>query len=336
MRTSLRVALPALVLLLVGALLPTSAGARAATVTHRFWVIEHNLAGGTHFRGSPAALTYVDRENDSLAKSTGHRADMIALAEVCYSQYTFLKREHPGWHVWFIKAMDHQDLCGHKDSNGRGEPQGQVLASRWNVVPHTKTATNLGGGFTDNPGTKKARKHTYLLGCMDVSVDVRPGSAIDYRRVHVCVAHLRPGGSKTATVRDAQLHNMSSTLAAVVARTHRAVVVAGDFNARPTDPGLNAMYDFAGGKGIFREGDQTDRTACPSGPCRGGEMTLPNHRAKIDYAFFSDNHATGALAGDARYLGASTACHDLSNWSKSYCSDHRLYRAYADLTFPGR
>src|SRR3954468_16994512 len=95
MKVTLRAALSAVAILVLTMAIPT--GARAATTTHQFWVIEHNLAGGTHFRGATAALTYFDEELDGLVASIGRGPDMIALEEVCYSQYRYLQSEHPTW-----------------------------------------------------------------------------------------------------------------------------------------------------------------------------------------------------------------------------------------------
>jgi endonuclease/exonuclease/phosphatase family metal-dependent hydrolase len=94
---------------------------------------------------------------------------------------------------------------------------------------------------------------------------------------------------------------------AVVSQTARGwatkypVIVGGDFNSRPGDNDLNAMYlpDYGGGAhGIFREIDNLG--------ARDGEHTHAD--GKLDYIFFTPNLRWGG--GDATHATDGRSDHD--------------------------
>jgi endonuclease/exonuclease/phosphatase family metal-dependent hydrolase len=294
----------------------------AAATPYRFWVVQHNIAGGTKNHGAASALTYDEQRIAAIASDQHHTPDLVTMEEVCVSQYVAFQKNHPTWHVTFTHMLTNQASCAEGSDHG----QGQMIASPW---PWTnRTVTFL--GYPDNGGPSGS-KHFGML-CVDLQVGTSAGTRV----VHSCVVHLRAfhrtaaeneadGNSalSDAEVRERQTSTIRSTLRQVITSTGHAVVITGDFNALPETPVLTNMYaPTVAGAGDFYEADQTDsrwQNGAPCGTadsCRSGEYTMDGGR-KFDYAFYSSNRARDRVSGAPMDKGAS---------------DHRLYQAFADLS----
>lgn len=288
---------------------------------YRFWVVQHNIAGGTLNRGQASALTYDDQRIAAIASDQSHTPDLVTMEEVCASQYTDFQQAHPTWHATFTHMLTDQASCAEGSDHG----QGQMIASPW---PWTnRTVTSL--GYPDSSGSSGIKSFGML--CVDLQV----GTAAGTRVVHGCVVHLRAFHRTAAEnaaagnaaisdddVRERQTAIIRSTLRQEIAATGHAVVIAGDFNAKPaTDAQTNMYASTVAGAGDFYEADQTDSrwqdgAPCGSSGCRSGEYTIGT-ATKYDYAFYSSNRARDRVSGAPMELGAS---------------DHRLYQAFADLS----
>jgi endonuclease/exonuclease/phosphatase family metal-dependent hydrolase len=173
--------------------------------------------------------------------------------------------------------------------------------------PHRLTDTaryRLPGYLKHDPDTKTAR--LFHLTCSDVSLPrVAAGS------VRACATHLRSGYETHYRTRErtAQDHAIRTLTQPWINRGQK-VVVAGDFNAKPTDPTLDAVYNLSRdgsftGSGSFVEADQTDHRYFSSDPechvgrghCRTGQPTIGafsncsnvdhGKLKKYDYIFYS-------------------------------------------------
>lgn len=263
-------------------------------------VVTHNIAGATT-EGGPRSLDYVT----SQAKKW--KADAVMIQEACEDQVTEFKKRFPSWDVRFAE-MRVDTKCGNKK-------KGNVLASRWQMSDAQKT--DLGTAFERN----------FSMLCADIAKKgLRPHA------VRACVTHLRAWDDAEAEpMRIAQTAAIHAELAPRV-RKGQLVTIAGDFNTGVHREPMNNMYEQKldgtfGGKGVFREADQTDKkffgkdpkapdVKCAKSSCRSGQDT--HGGSKLDYVFFSSNIANGKLAGEVKDRGGS---------------DHNLYRGAAKLSF---
>lgn len=269
--------------------------------TYQLRALAHNIAGGPINRGAAVAL---DEMTTQIAEFS---PDVVMLEEVCASQRDAFQERFPDWDVEYVPMVDAHSGCG-------PGPQGQLLASRWPLSDVTITP------LLDPDGVKQ-----FNLLCADVALPTR-----HEHDVRACVVHLRAFQDAAAiAARERQARRIRDALHDRIEVQGQAVVVGGDFNARPWFPAMDAMYRLTTGgattgDGDFREADETDtryfdaaEATCSATACRSGQPTI-GVASKYDYVFFSHHHATGRVSGLAGALGAS---------------DHHLYRAFADLTF---
>lgn len=310
----------------------------SAADTYRFRVLEHNVAGGTEFRGEPEALDYV---NEQIANED-FPVDVVMLTEICASQRDDFVEAHPDWHVYFSVMISNQRTCSDPDTDNIR--QGQLLASPYPLGDMTNE--NLGYPDTDEYDDGEKRVKNFKLLCADVAI---PGYAEDEFRA--CVTHLRAFGTDEAKhAREQQLLEIKSISAERIWDQGQSLVVGGDMNSHPHEASMDSMYylNRAGhyaGPGDFYEADQSDPknfatrpsgVACAPHGCRTGASTLDDSKVagtkKYDYVFFSRNRVKNGVSGLPMEYGTAGCDPDADDRSKR-CSDHRLYRAYGDFRF---
>lgn len=305
--------------------------------TYRFRVLEHNIAGGPDFGGSPEALDYV---NEQIANEN-FPVDVVMLTEVCASQRDDFEEAHPDWHVYFSVMINDQPSC--KDTDTDNRRQGQLLASPYPL-------TDVENDHLGHPDRDDEDRVKYFkLLCADVAI---PGFASDEFRA--CVTHLRAfGGPIPERARAQQLLKISSITGERIWGQDQSVVVGGDMNTFPHRPSMDSMYylDRDGdydGAGNFYEADQSDPknfdtrpkgVACAPHGCRTGASTMDDSKVagtkKYDYVFFSRNRVRNGVSALPMRFGP-VGCvpeDDDDDDPAGRCSDHRLYRAYGDFRF---
>lgn len=302
-------------------------GASAATVEptpHELRVLEHNIAGGPKFKGSPEALNGI---NDQITK---FGPDVVVLTEVCASQRNAFAAEHPDWTLHFTEMVPSSSCADDGESTA---PQGQLIASphpmtNLQTIPLGQTDQNV-----DADGTVLKEK-VFNMVCGDVAVPGHTATGLRACGVHLIAFQEPVEGwipKDRIGARTKQIETMAGHLNTWVA-DGKAVTVAGDFNTTPWKPTIDALYQLKtdgtfNGPGWFHEADQTDNKwfdTRPSGvecrenkQCRTGQATLS--KSKYDYAFVSRN---------VTHRGEVSA---LS--TDKYGSDHSLYRALFNIIY---
>jgi endonuclease/exonuclease/phosphatase family metal-dependent hydrolase len=218
-------------------------------------VMSFNVCGGACRRGEVArTAAYTART------AVTRHASVVLLQELCYSQFLRVRSllATRGYSAEFAAAT-RSTACDDDDhEHGRGFGVAVLVrgASHGRVVKPLPTPSGV--------------EKRLMLG---VTADVGG------RSTFVAVVHLSPS---PAAGLERQL--------AVVARylnpkASRPLIVGGDFNSLPDNPGLSRFYSAAvGGTGRFIEADET-RTGRP---VRGGAATFDTAARKIDYIFLSD------------------------------------------------
>jgi endonuclease/exonuclease/phosphatase family metal-dependent hydrolase len=253
---------------------------RRAAAAH-LTVLSYNVCGGS-CKNHLTVEAWARRMERHL---TENDADVILFQELCRGQFDALRRTLSGRYEgrWAGTVGDNEG-CGKQwgsgadaTSNRRGfglatfvRGSGSIVAERVWWLP--------------NHGTNEPR----ALHC----VDAEPRG----RRVRVCNTHL-DWHDDTQQVQAEFVARLVSPWAA-----HIPVVLGGDLNAEPDERSMALFYDHSGGRGVFQEVDETDRTyfgercAATAARCRSGEGT--DGPKKLDYIFLSRRHFTGVV-GDA-------------------------------------
>lgn len=160
------------------------------------------------------------------------------------------------------------------------------------------TGGSLSGTSRHDLGAVQAGGHVYGLACVTFS---HAG-----RATRACSTHLAAGGAEFDPVRQATAKAIQDKSNTWIGEGKR-VIVGGDFNSRPGDATMNAMYGVGPlSGGPFREIHQTRGSANQD---RGGLNTF--YSKKIDYIFVSKVDA--ASSG-----GTENVCKDCTP------SDHRM------------
>jgi endonuclease/exonuclease/phosphatase family metal-dependent hydrolase len=243
-------------------------------------VMSFNVCGGVCHRGE-----VTETAGYTARVAVARKATVVLLQELCYGQFLRVRSllaDH-GYSGTFTAATQ-SGGCAVRDP---GKHTGFGIA----VLVKGKFSARVVKVLPTSAGLEQRR----LLGVRAV---------LGGRSTFVAVVHLSPSpGSATA----AQLAAVAGYLDPLAARP---VIVGGDFNARPDNPGLGALYSPAtGGTGHFVEADQM-RTGLAR---RGGSATFDTTGSKIDYVFF----AAGSFE---RTQAVSLA---------SRVSDHRVYLGMA-------
>lgn len=267
------------------------AGPAEPDEVERTWRVLHwNIAGGKENDCEPGLITravvrYV-REHD---------VDFVGLNEVCPAQFAAIEsalRDH-----WALgPRFDFAAFVG----DGQARVVGNALYSRLGVQNVTRQMVGA-----DQYGARN-------LLCAQVA-------ALPHLRV--CSTHLTPGDA-TARV---QLGRVLDQIEQWWDTRRDTVILTGDLNLTPNDPGLNAVYSDAAStrnnpdnRGRYRELDDADPAHCPG----YGERSVPNTTGgpcgaggKIDFLFVRENRIVdGAYTGDT---------FDIPTDCTGVCSDHR-------------
>jgi endonuclease/exonuclease/phosphatase family metal-dependent hydrolase len=218
-------------------------------------VMSFNVCGGVCHRGEVTRTArYVART------AVARNASVLLLQELCYGQFLGVRSllAAKGYTASFATTTQSAQCAiadpGHRRGFGvavlvRGPAHGRV------VKP-----------LPTPPGTEKR----LLLGVTAV---------VGGRSTFVAVVHLSPSPA-------AGLQGQLAVLARYLnPKASRPVIVGGDFNSLPGNPGLAGLYSAAaGGTGRFLETDEM-RTGVAE---RGGAATFDTAGRKIDYVFLSD------------------------------------------------
>lgn len=268
--------------------------------TKRFRVFDWNIAGG---KENACATTGIKRAVMRFVREANGPVDFVSLNEVCPAQYTAIRealRRHWG-------KSDTARFAAYASSGGARV--GNAIFSRRNLRKVTRSVIGH-----DQYGDRS------LLCGRQVG-----------RRVRVCSTHLTPADAKARV----QLDRVLERIEAWWVDKRDTVIIAGDLNLNPNDPGLNAMYAADANtqhnpdnRGKYRELDDDD-----GDHCRGyGERTLPGTSGgpcgdggKIDFIFARANRiVSGQYGADAL---------EIPDTCTGACSDHRAIRGWADLRF---
>jgi endonuclease/exonuclease/phosphatase family metal-dependent hydrolase len=270
-----------------------------ATMTATYRVLTWNVAGWAMHRGSTTdALvpTITDAVRDS-------GAQLVALNEVCEDQYRALvaSLRAAGWPddpTDFARFEPHgPDYCG-------GQAFGVAIFSRAPLGTASRYVLS-------SDGTEEGRR----LLCAPLA---------SRGHLRFCTSHITwvndvvKGQRATATQLNEVLRRLESFNAA-----GDTVLLAGDLNAQPQYPRLDAWYSptvataqNGSNTGAYRELDDTD-PRCPG----YGETTTPGTRgglcgqsAKIDLILVRANHVAGPYSADSL---------DIPACGTGPCSDHR-------------
>lgn len=253
-------------------------------------VLHWNIAGGKENDCEPGLITravvrYV-RE---------HEVDFVGLNEVCPAQFAAIEsalRDH--WRLG--PRFDFAAFVG----DGQARVVGNALYSRHGVQNVTRQMVGA-----DQYGARN-------LLCAQVAALLH---------LRVCSTHLTPADA-TARV---QLGRVLDQLEQWWATRRDTVLLTGDLNLTPNDPGLNAVYTASANtrnnpdnRGRYHELDDADPAHCPG----YGERSVPNTTGgpcgaggKIDFIFVRENRIV-----DDAYTGDTF---DIPTDCTGVCSDHR-------------
>jgi endonuclease/exonuclease/phosphatase family metal-dependent hydrolase len=254
-----------------------SAPAEAAPVRVR--VMTFNVCGNVCRQGE------VTHTSANVAyQIAARRIGVTFLQEVCYSQFLAIRDRLFGHgYRGVFTAAERGGRCNDHD-RGHGLAFGNAIIVRGEVA----------GRFTralPSPAAVRPEGRT-LLGT---------AARVGGRWMYLLTTHTAPSGPNLA----AQLRALHRHVEPLARR--RPVLVGGDLNSLPTDPGLDRFYSgrVPDGRGVFREMDETTRRSY----CRCGSPTFQPVPRKIDYVFASQRHF--------RPRTAATVA--------SRYSDHRMY-----------
>jgi endonuclease/exonuclease/phosphatase family metal-dependent hydrolase len=218
-------------------------------------VMSFNVCGGVCHRGE-VQRTAVYTARTAVARN----ASVVLLQELCYGQFVRVRSllAAQGYSGTFAAASQSAGCAV-------GDPQhrtGFGVAVLVRGAVHARVVKPL----PTPAGTEKR----LLLG---VTADVGG------RSTFVAVVHLSPSPA-------AGLQRQLSALADYLnPKASRPLIVGGDFNSLPNNPGLGGFYSAAaGGQGRFIETDEM-RTGVAA---RGGTATFDTAGRKIDYVFLAD------------------------------------------------
>lgn len=218
------------------------AGTTATQANYR--VFHWNIAGGKENGCQTAGITRAVRRFVNQ-----HNADFVGLNEVCRSQYEAIRealRQHWG------KGRNANSSAYVGDGTDR--VVGNAIFSRFNIEDVTRLKVGEDRYGDRNLLCGKVRNQPHL---------------------RFCSVHLTPGDA-TARV---QLGRVKDRIEQWWQNRNDTVILAGDLNLLPNDPGLNSIYhrnantrNNGNNTGRYRELDDND-----AGHCRGyGERSVPH------------------------------------------------------------
>ncbi|TYB47627.1 endonuclease/exonuclease/phosphatase family protein [Nonomuraea sp. PA05] len=240
-------------------------------------------------------------------------ADLVMLQEVCYLQWTTL-RNHLQSRTNGPKYDSIWAATRTAPGCGRWDPDNPDADLRFGLVIFAK-----GAAQTINNGSRVVYPlpETDPSGTIENRIMLCARAPITGRLVRACNTHIAPGALGSRQIAHV------ATLTREFAAMGDPVVLAGDFNVLPHEAALDPLYNHSGGRGVFQEVDENDKSFFVNGcapsqdRCRSGEATAkkpcsPNvtHPGKIDYIFLSYYWFT-TVRGDAAACAGDLSDHHL-------------------------
>ena len=228
-----------------------SDGGEALAYAGEVSILTFNVCGGACRRGEVAGTA------GFVARTARQRnASVVLLQELCFGQFARIRSLLPGYSASFARTTSSAGCAVH-----------DPLQSGFGVAVFVRGASTE--RVTQTLPTRQGAEKRVLLG-VTAMVGGRPTS--------VAVVHLSPS---RADGLDAQLAAVSRYAAR---RAGRPLIIGGDFNALPGNPGLGRLYSpAAGGTGRLLEADELHAGVLE----RGGAATFDTAGRKIDYIFLS-------------------------------------------------
>lgn len=298
----------------------SSTPATTATTPPPLKVVTFNTCGQYTPCQSTEDLT--DWAADLSAAILAYGPDVVGIQEMCGNQWSALAADLPGYSAKFNEATaltSGQAGCGHWDAPGTTPPAtasqfGDLVLVKTSESPVFKTDIL----YPANPSEANAP-----LECAEAS---DAGVAYQY-----CDVHLDGGlGGLNAQGLPEVMNRMQYWGGA-----NTPTVLAGDFNADPTDPNMGLLYQAQDGNGQFIEAEQYDKayftpqcrqlTSCRSGApttyaqTDDGVVTSGGEARKFDYIFASAKDYT--VDSDAVVEVKGQDGSDLTQ------NDHLMYQA---------
>ena len=253
---------------------------RRAAAAH-LTVLSYNVCGGS-CKNHLTVEAWARRMERHL---TENDADVILFQELCRGQFDALRRTLSGRYEgrWAGTVGDNEG-CGKQWGSGADAASNRRGFGLATFVRGSGSIVAERVWWLPNHGTNEPR----ALHC----VDAEPRG----RRVRVCNTHL-DWHADTQQVQAEFVARLVTPWAADI-----PVVLGGDLNAEPGERSMALFYDHSGGRGVFQEVDETDRThfgdrcSAKARRCRSGAGT--DGTKKLDYIFLSRRHFDG-VTGDA-------------------------------------
>ncbi|MEV5411650.1 endonuclease/exonuclease/phosphatase family protein [Thermopolyspora sp. NPDC052614] len=266
----------------VAALGLAAPAATAATAAARGPVIlSYNVCGGS----CANRLSLADWTSRMVRRADLANADVILFQELCRGQYDTLRRELAGrYDARWVGTMSDNEGCGKQWGSGADSSAQRRGFGLGVFVKGVGSIREERVWWLPNQDRHEPR----ALLCVD--------AVLRGRAARVCDTHL-DWHDDTQEVQAAFVARLVTPWARRI-----PVVLGGDLNAEPDRPSMALFYDHSGGRGVFQEVDETDKSyfgkLCPQSAsrCRSGEGT--DGERKLDYVFLSRRHFT-AVEGDA-------------------------------------
>lgn len=259
----------------------TAAAEGAAKAPSHLTVLTYNVCGGS-CKKHLTLEAWTSRMERHLADND---ADVILFQELCRGQYDALRRALAGrYEGRWVQTVGDNNGCGRQWGSGADSDANRRGFGLATFVRGSDSIRAERVWWLPNHGTNEPR----ALHC----VDAEPRG----RRVRVCNTHL-DWHADTQQVQAEFVARLVTPWAADI-----PVVLGGDLNAEPGERSMALFYDHSGGRGVFQEVDETDRThfgdrcSAKARRCRSGAGT--DGTKKLDYIFLSRRHFDG-VTGDA-------------------------------------
>lgn len=277
---------------------PSSPSSADRSVT----VLHFNVAGATENDGR---VQVIDRIVERVAEE---RPDIVSLNEICglQNQYLLQRLAPLGYQGNYARNKATAMSCGINWSGG-------VAIYMAGAEPHS------GRDFSQYTGRRLGQSTACITGR-------------GQHPIYACSTHLSP------TAPDAAREVARLLRALPRAAGSAPLVIAGDFNLRPSHPAMDAMYATEpGDEGFYEVGMHGPWCGPPAGSGHRGGCTWPSAdpAKKIDYIFVDSTHFTSRVEGVVRGPGSCTRKVGLLSTAIYACSDHRQLWGTAELRTEG-
>lgn len=298
-----------------------SAQAAAAATPPPLKVVTFNTCGQSTCQSKQNLATWA---SDLSASILAYGPDVVGIQEVCGNQVGALAADLPGYTADFNEAnqLNPGNGCDHWDAAGTSEP---ATALEFGDLIFVKASESP----VFHNDVIYATDPTKGYGPLECAEATDTGVAYQY-----CDVHLGGGlGGLNSQGLPEVINRMQFWGGA-----NTPTVLAGDFNADPTDPHLGLLYQAQDGNGQFVEAEQYDKayftpqcqqlTSCRSGmpttlpAMSGGVVASGGEARKFDYIFASAKDFT--VDSDAIVEVKAADGSDLT------VNDHLMYQATLD------